>query len=81
MHKSALIPLKGIVGKKTKKILATITVNKPVKNDNSKQAKIYSMQIYYTEGDQNTYPCRLQAGLRSRTNIIDGDDKADLRVV
>ena len=50
-------------------------------DDNQKLAKIYSMQIYYTEENQNTYPCRPEAGLRSRTNVVDGDDEADLRVV
>ena len=50
-------------------------------NDNRKPAKIYSMQIYYTEADQNTYPFRPKAGLRSCTNVVDGDDVADLKVV
>ena len=38
------------------------------------------MQIYYTEVDRNTYPFRPKAGLRSRTNIVDEDDVADLKV-
>ena len=39
------------------------------------------MQIYKYAGDQNTYPCRLKAGLRSRTNVADEDVSADLGVV
>ena len=40
-HRSALIPLKGIVGRK----------QKISNNDNLILAKIYSMQIYYTVKD------------------------------
>ena len=38
------------------------------------------MQIHYTVTGRNTYPCRPKAGLHSRTNVVDEDDVADLKV-